>query len=121
MRVSWRPKQTEASKRDMRKLLRHRRHLTFSVLLGLLLLSYGGISVAIDLLHNHHDLPVTCRPSCPACQWYMLSQDPSLSLTTQQVTAGALQLAAVISPPAVVLDFQQPEPKAFHVRAPPPA
>ena len=105
----------------MRKLLRHRRHLAFSVLLGLLLLSYGGISVAIDLLHNHHDLPVTCRPNCPACQWYMLSQDPNLSLTTQQVTVGTLQLAAIIPVPAVIFDFEQPAPKAFHVRAPPSA
>jgi hypothetical protein len=56
---------------------RGRAVLAFSRALGLAaVLCYAAVSSGTDLFHNHHDLPVSSKPECPADRWLGLSQEP---------------------------------------------
>jgi len=87
------------------------------VAVGLLII-YGSITAAVDLLHNHNDLVE--RSDCPACLWLQMSQDsdPDVSPTNQVISD--FNVIAFLPPPLEAGIFHSHDVSSHHqIRAPP--
>lgn len=83
-----------------------------------LIITYGSISVAVDLLHNHNDL--TTRSDCPACLWHQISQDSDPDTSLADNVSIGFDVISYLSPftDAGILESRDTSPRPA-IRAPP--
>lgn len=89
------------------------------VAVGLLII-YGSITTAVDLLHNHNDLAV--RDDCPACVWLQMSQDSDPGASpAEQITSDFIVVALLPPPSEVGTPHSRDASTHQQIRAPPTA
>lgn len=89
------------------------------VAVGLLII-YGSITTAVDLLHNHSNL--TERTDCPACVWLQMSQDSDPGASPAEQITSDLIVVALLPPPSEVCILHSCDASTHQqIRAPPTA
>lgn len=83
-----------------------------------LLVTYGSITTAINLLHNHKDLVE--KANCPACIWLQMNQDSDPEVSPADEVIPAFEVIAYLPPPLEASISLSCDVSCFHlIRAPP--